>query len=76
MKASHTIDMHHLSKFSPFFKKAPEQGDHALGDSGSGETGGAMAAGTDSQSPAHSQAKGATTESNIDVSVLAKTLPF
>lgn len=67
--------MHRLSRFSPF-KKAREQGDYASGESGSGEAEGAMAPSTDSDSPAHSQAKGATTESNIDVSVLTKTLPL
>jgi hypothetical protein len=67
--------MHRLSRFSPF-KKAREQGNFAPGESGSGEAEGAMAPSADSDRPAGSQAKGATTESNIDVSVLAKTLPL
>lgn len=70
--------MHRLLRFSPF-KRAREQVDAAAGDasgnSGSSETNRSATDGTDSQGPAYSGTKGVTPESNIDVSVLIKSLP-
>lgn len=78
LRRSHDIDMHRLSRFSPF-KKAREQGNHAAGDSpgdsGSSETDRTMTNGTDSHGPAHSRTNGVTPMSNVDVSVLIKPLP-
>lgn len=61
-------------------RRAREQDDlvtrDAPGNSGSGETNGAMANGADSDNPAHGSTNGVNSESNIDVSVLTEALPL